>query len=302
MYSIIVPVYNEDQNINILNERLEKTLNLINIDYEIIYINDGSTDNSEIKIKQVMLKNSNIKLINFLTNFGQHSAIIAGLKIAKGDYMITLDADLQNPPEEIPKLIKEVENNYDMICGVRKYRKDSFFRKFFSKIMNKVISKLVKCNLKDFGCMMRVYKRSLVNEIVTYGDKSVYIPAFAAFLTKNIKEVNIEHNSRNSGLSNYNFSKLLNQSFDLIVTYTLFPIQLIFKTGAFIFIIGCLLFVYLLYHRFIVGSPSSLTTFIAILILLSGIIMLSIGIVSEYLIRIYRESKKFPSYIIRKDD
>ena len=302
MISIVVPVYNESENLDELNKRLNNIMKSNSFSYEIIYVNDGSTDNSKNILSEFSSKNKNIKTINFFRNFGQHAAVIAGFKKATGDYVVTLDADLQNPPEEIPKLILEIEKGYDMVCGVRKNRKDSFLRKFLSKIMNRIISRLVKNNLSDFGCMLRVYKISLVRIIAKYGEKSVYVPSFAAWLTNNIKEVDVDHHHRLRGKSKYNLLILFNQAFDLITSYTILPLQIIFITGFFVFFSGLFLFTYLMFYRFVIGSPSSLTSFVAILILVSGIIMLSIGVLSEYLIRIHRESKKFPLYLSNDDD
>ena len=150
--------------------------------------------------------------------------------------------------------------------------------------------------------MLRVYKISLVRIIAKYGEKSVYVPSFAAWLTNIIKEVDVDHHHRLRGKSKYNLLILFNKAFDLITSYTILPLQIIFITGFFVFFSGLFLFTYLMFYRFVIGSPSSLTSFVAILILASGIIMLSIGVLSEYLIRIHRESKKFPLYLSNDDD
>ena len=300
MLSIIVPVFNEEDNILELYSRIKLTLEKSKITNEIIFVDDGSKDKSLDIINDLSKKNKEVKYISFYRNFGQHAAVIAGFKEAIGKYVLTLDADLQNPPEEIPKLIKEIEKGYDVVGGYRKNRKDSFIRKTLSFIMNKVISRLTGVKLKDYGCMMRVYKISLIKQIIIYGEKSVYIPSFAAWLTNNIKEIDVKHDYRKKGKTKYSLIKLLSQAFDLITTYTLIPLQIIFLIGVFVFFIGIALFIYLMMYRFFYGTPSSLTSFIAILILLSGLIVLSIGIISEYLIRIYRETRKFPFYIIKK--
>lgn len=299
--SIVIPMFNEEKSILELYSQLETALKTINKSYEIIFINDGSSDKSIDILKEIKKSNERIKIISFFRNFGQHAAIIAGFKIAQGEIIVTLDADLQNPPDEIPNLIRKIEEGFDIVAGRRLNRKDNLFRKIPSILMNIVISRLTGVKLNDYGCMLRAYKKVIVKYLVEYGEKSVYIPAFASWLSANVVEIPVRHNSRKYGKSKYTFLKFLRQTFDLITNYTLFPIQLISIVGAIFAILGFFMACYLISFRIFFGTPSTLTTFISALLLFSGIIILFMGIISEYLARIYIETRKTPLYIIKND-
>ena len=168
--------------------------------------------------------------------------------------------------------------------------------------MNKIISFMTGVKLNDYGCMMRAYRRNIIDKLLEFGEKSVYIPAFTSWLSKNTVEIPIKHDARIAGKTKYSLLKLLNQAFDLITAYTLIPIKIISLLGISLFFIGTFLFFYLMYYRFFVGTPSSLTSFIAILILLSGITLFSLGIISEYIVRLYKEIRKMPLYIIKESN
>tara|TARA_B100001123_G_C15150057_1_gene963150 strand:- start:427 stop:1140 length:714 start_codon:yes stop_codon:yes gene_type:complete len=225
---------------------------------------------------------------------------MAGFSQAQGNIIMTLDADLQNPPEEIPKFIEKSNSGFDVIAGRRINRKDSISRKILSNFMNKIISFMTGVKLHDYGCMMRLYSRPIIDQLLKFGEKSVYIPAFTTWLSKKTLEIDINHDKRQKGKTKYSLLKLMRQAFDLITAYTLVPIQLIGLFGFFLFLLGIFLFFYLMYFRIFVGSPSSLTSFIAILIFLSGSILFALGIISEYLVRLYKEVRKMPLYVIRE--
>jgi len=302
MVSLVIPVYNEEQNLKELNRRILVVFDSIDTDYEIIYVDDGSSDKSLDIIKKFSNRSEFINFISFYRNFGQHAAVMAGLKHARGDIILTLDADLQNPPEEIPKLIEKLEEGYEIVASKRIHRKDKLLRRILSFYMNKIISVLTGVKLSDYGCMMRAYKREIINKLLQYGEKSVYIPAFTCWLSSDVIEIPIRHDARKKGKTNYSLLKLLHQAFDLITAYTIFPIQMISLFGGILCFVGILLFCYLMYFRIFIGTPSSLTSFIAILILLSGIILFCLGVISEYLVRLYREIKKMPLYIIKNSN
>ncbi len=298
--SVIIPVFNEENDLMELYDQLCEALNGIHKGYEVIFIDDGSIDRSPGILNSIKQSDSNIIIISFIRNFGQHAAVMAGFKAARGQIVVTLDADLQNPPHEIPKLIREIEKGYDVASGRRIHRRDFFLRKLLSFMMNKIISGLTGVKLMDYGCMLRAYKKPLVELIVKYGEKSVYIPAFASWLSSNVLEVPVTHNSRKHGKSRYNFLKFLRQMFDLVTAYTLLPIQLISIVGVIFSVLGVLLAAYLMIYRFFLGTTSTLTTFIAALLLFSGLIIFFMGIISEYLVRMYIESRKKPFYIIKE--
>ncbi|NQU94895.1 MAG: glycosyltransferase [Candidatus Omnitrophica bacterium] len=298
--SIVVPVFNEEDGLRELYSELSSVLKGIGKSYEIIFVDDGSKDKSLEILEGFKNTGQNVKIISFCRNFGQHAAVMAGFNSSEGEVVVTLDADLQNPPGEIPKLLEKIEEGFDVVAGRRMGRKEGILRKFSSAVMNIIISKLTGVKLKDYGCMLRAYKRSIINYLLQYGEKCVYIPAFASWLTGSVIEVPVKDNPRKYGKSKYNLLSFLRQAFDLITAYTLVPIQLISIVGAVFLIISVLLTGYLLSFRFFFGTPSPLTTFVAILLFLSGVTTFFIGVVSEYLVRMSIETRKRPLYIIKE--
>lgn len=299
--SLVIPVYNEEESLGELYQELNRVLAEINKIYEIIFVDDGSNDKSLNVLKELKKKDEHVKIIAFFRNFGQHAAVMAGFRYAKGEIVVTLDADLQNPPQEIPNLIKKIEEGYDVAGGKRLRRKDVFLRRLSSLIMNIIISKLTGVKLNDYGCMLRAYNKKIIMCLLQYGEKSVYIPAFASWLSSNVIEVSVEHYPRKHGKSKYSLLKFLRQAFDLITAYTLFPIQLISIVGVIFSILGILLACYLMSFRIFFGTASTLTTFISALLFFSGVIIFFMGIISEYLVRMYIETRKNPLYIIKEE-
>ena len=299
MISIIAPVFNEEECLEEFNKRTLKALRSNKDNFEIIYIDDGSKDKSLRIIKDLCSKNKEIKFISFYRNFGQHAAVLAGFKHSKGSHIVTLDTDLQNPPEEIIKFLKHTNSNYDVVAGKRINRKDTFLRKFFSNLMNKIISRITNVKLSDYGCMMRMYSRNIINVILENFDKTIYVPAFASWISKNILEIEIKHEKRNFGKTKYSLLKLTQQAFDLITAYTYRPLQfLLILSLAFLFIIFFLLTLgYTNLINFININDNFL---LIIIILLVTILVIFVSILSEYILRIHRDSRKLPMYIIRE--
>lgn len=298
--SVVIPVFNEEKSLEELYRESVLVLKGIGKSYEVVFVDDGSRDKSLSLLEGFRRSDPGVKIISFCRNFGQHAAVMAGFKAAKGEVIVTLDADLQNPPSEIPKLVKKIEEGYDVVAGWRRNRRDNPGRRISSQAMNLIISKLTGVKLNDYGCMLRAYRRKIINYLLEYGEKSVYIPAFTSWLSSNVVEVPVDHNPRKHGKSKYNLLRFSRQAFDLITAYTLFPIQLISMIGAVFSAIGFFLACYLMSFRFFFGTPSTLTTFVAALLFFSGVIILSLGIVSEYLVRIYIETRKMPLYIIKE--
>lgn len=298
--SVVIPVFNEESSLEELYNNLSDCLKGIGKAYEIIFVDDGSRDGSLAALDGFKKRDASVEVISFCRNFGQHAAVMAGFKAAKGGIVVTLDADLQNPPAEIPKLVKKIEEGYDVVAGRREIRRDTLSRRISSRAMNMIISKLTGVKLNDYGCMLRAYKRNIIDYLLVYGEKSVYIPAFTSWIAAKAIEVPVSHNPRKYGKSKYSTLKFLRQAFDLITAYTLLPIQLISITGAVFAVIGVFLACYLMSFRLFFGTTSPLTTFISALLFFCGMIMLALGIVSEYLARIYIETRKTPLYIIKK--
>jgi len=299
--SIVIPIYNEEENLKELYQRLNKTLTKLNIDYRIIMTDDGSRDNSLEILKQIQEKDPHVTVIEFNRNYGQHAAVFAALKEATGDIVITIDADLQNPPEEIPLLIEKINEGYEVVGTIRKNRKDSPFRKLASSTYNFLLSKATGIKIKDRGCMLRAYKRSIVDSICQCQEISSFIPALANSFAKSIADIEVEHDERKSGTSKYNLFKLIRLNFDLMTGFSSIPIQLVSASGVVISFLGVAFGIFLFIRRLLVGPEvEGVFTLFAILFVFIGVQVLSLGLIGEYIARIYSEVRKRPRYVIKQ--
>ena len=298
MISVVIPVYNEEENIKELHSRLQKTLDNCNEKYEIIYIDDGSRDNSLEILKGLP---GNVKIVELAKNYGQHAAILAGFSLCNGEKIITLDADLQNPPEEMPKIIEKLNEGFNVVATVRQIRHDSIFRKLPSKINNYIVRKITKINLKDWGCMYTGYKDEIVKRILKDGEKNVYIPAVAAYYTKNIVEIPISHSERANGQSKYSFIKLASLMFDLWTSFSNAPLDILLYGGSTVAFLGVLLGVLLGVGRIIYGSYWALYgvfSLFSVLFMFIGAEFLALGLLGEYIGRINKQVKDRPIFVI----
>ncbi len=299
--SVVIPVYNEEGNLAALFKRLCKSMDEIGRPWEAIFVNDGSRDASGELLRQYQKERPDVvRIIDFNGNFGQHTAIVAGFERAKGDIVVTIDADLQNPPEEIHKLIEKIDEGHDAVGAYRKKREDTFFRKYASKLVNFARDKMTSIRMKDQGCMLRAYKRKIVDGIIQTNERSLFIPALAYTLASNPTEVEVEHSERLAGESKYSLYKLIRLNFDLITGFTLVPLQ-VFTIGGFISSLGSLALVaILLFRRFFLGSEAEgLFTLFAILFFLVSVAIVGIGLIGEYVGRIYQVVQARPKYIIK---
>lgn len=300
--SVLVPLLNEEESLTELNERLHESLETVGKPFEIIYINDGSTDTSQELIESFRRDDGRVKIVEFNRNYGQHMALFAGFERAQGEIIVTIDADLQNPPEEIPKLVSKMDEGYDVVGTYRKMRQDSVFRRFPSFIVNKITSRLVGVKLRDYGCMLRAYRRDVVGSINMCQESSSFIPALANTYAKKIAEIEVGHEERKRGTSKYSLFRLLRLNFDLMTGFSLLPIQWIGMLGVIIAVIGLAFAIFLLVRRFVVGPESEgLFTLFAILFFFMGIQILTLGIIGEYIGRIFQEVRRRPRFIIRKE-
>lgn len=300
--SVLVPVLNEEESLPELNRRLLKTLISTGKDFEIIYINDGSTDSTPIILEKFHNDDGRVKMIEFNRNYGQHMALFAGFDASAGEIVITIDADLQNPPEEIPKLVAKIEEGYEVVGGYRKQRKDSIFRKLPSLIVNKITSRLLGVKLKDYGCMLRAYRRNIVDYMNMCTESSSFIPALGNMFARRIAEVEVGHQEREKGTSKYSLFKLLRLNFDLMTNFSLAPIQLIGFLGVIIAALGLGFALFLLVRRVIVGPEMEGTfTLFAILFVFIGIQIFALGVIGEYIGRIYQEVRRRPRFIIKRE-
>jgi len=300
--SVVIPVYNEEENLESLFKRLTETLDKLKKPFEIIFTNDGSKDRSvEMLVEFHKKRPENVRVIDFNGNFGQHMAIIAAFERVRGEVVVTLDADLQNPPEEIPKLLKVIDQGHDYVGGYRDSRKDNFFRTWASKLVNFVRARITDIKMTDQGCMLPPYRRPVVDEIVKSGETSTFIPALAYKFSGNPSEVEVVHAEREAGESKYNLYKLARLNFDLITGFSLVPLQVFtlfgLVTGAFSF----LLVLYMLIRRVMVGPEAEgLFTLFAILYFLVSVGIVGIGIIGEYVGRIFKAVSYRPRFLIKE--
>lgn len=300
--SVLVPVLNEEESLPELNVRLRKALETINKPYEIIYINDGSTDRTEQLLESYHNEDSRVKVIEFNRNYGQHMALFAGFDFAGGEIVVTIDADLQNPPEEIPRLVKKAEEGFEVVATYRKQRKDSLFRKLPSYIVNRITAKLVGVRLRDYGCMLRAYRRNIVDYMNMCPESSSFIPALANTFAKRITEIEVGHEERKKGTSKYSPFKLFRLNFDLMTNFSLLPIQFISMLGVAIALVGFLFALFLMIRRLFLGPEGEGTfTLFGVLFFFIGIQIFALGVIGEYVGRIYQEVRRRPRYIIKKE-
>jgi len=301
MISIVIPVYNEEANLARLMERLTPVMRNMGKKYEIIFVDDGSSDKS-LSILKSFTTQPEVKVLELTKNYGQHAAIFSGFSVVKGDMIVTMDADLQNPPEEIPKLVKAMEEgNYDVVGTIRKERKDSIFRTFPSRIINIIARKITGVHMTDWGCMLRVYRRSIVRHMIDCREQSTFIPALATYFAKHVTEIEVAHEERYAGESHYSMRKLINLQFDLISSFSDFPLKLIMYAGIGMALLGVTFGIILGIARLVYGAAwaaEGVFTLFAIMFAFIGFQFFALGVTGEYVGRIYKEVRRRPEYVI----
>jgi len=300
--SVVIPVFNEEDNLRELGERLIRTLTAMGRPYEIIFVDDGSTDGSWQLLSDLNGQYPQyIRALQFHRNFGQHQAIFAGFQAARGMVMVTLDADLQNPPEEIPRLVAKLDEGYDTVGGWRENRQDSIFRRLPSQLVNYVMSRVTGIKLRDYGCMLRAYRREVVDSINRCQESSSFIPALANLFSHRVAEIPVGHAERERGKSKYGIIKLLRLNFDLMTGFSNLPIHLVGFMGVAIALLGLFFGLFLFIRRIFVGPEvGGLFTLFAILFVFVGLNTLGLALIGEYVGRIYREVRGRPRYVIRQ--
>ncbi len=301
--SVIVPVYNEEESLPYLCPRLLKTLDGMHRPYEIIFVNDGSRDASLKMLLDFHKANpGKVRVIDFNGNFGQHMAIMAGFDHSRGDVIVTLDADLQNPPEEIPNLVAKIDEGHDVVGTIRQNRQDPKFRKMASRMVNSITNKITGLRLNDYGCMLRAYRRDIVNIINQSCESTTFIPALAQKFAVNPVEIPVGHTEREHGTSKYSIFRLIRLNFDLMTGFSLFPLQAVTMIGIVVSALSFVFAIYLMLRRIIVGPEAEgVFTLLNINFFLMGITMSCVGITGEYIGRIYQEVRKRPRYVIRRE-
>lgn len=288
--SVVIPVYNEEGNLPLLFSRLYPVLDGLGRSYEVIFTNDGSADRSSALLAEQHERRPDVtRVIEFNANYGQHMAVMAALERVRGDVVVTLDADLQNPPEEIPALLAQTDAGHDCVGGVRQNRQDSAFRRHVSKFINFIRSRTTSIRMSDQGCMLRAYSRNVVDGVVRSGAVNTFIPALAYSLARNPAEIPVAHEERHAGVSNYSLYKLIRLNFDLITYFTTAPLQ-IFTIFAMACSAGSFLLVLVLGSRRLMLGPEEggMFTLFAILFFLISVCMVGIGLIGEYMGRTYQ--------------
>jgi undecaprenyl-phosphate 4-deoxy-4-formamido-L-arabinose transferase len=302
--SVIAPVFNERENLREMHERLTKVLKSLNRSYEIIFVNDGSTDGSGQILAEIAQQDDNVTVIEFNRNYGQHQAVFAGFENARGEVIVTIDSDLQNPPEEIPKLLQKLNEGYEVVFTIRENRKDSLFRKFASYVRNKITAKTTGVRLKDYGSMLVAYKREIVDAMCSSQEVSTYIPLLATRYAspQKIAQISVKHSARTKGKSKYGPIELIMLEFDLITSFSLWPLRMMMVLGAVVSICSILLGLFLLIMRIIMGSQWAaygVFTLFAVLFAFVGAQFFALGLLGEYIGRIYSEVRRRPRFIIK---
>lgn len=300
--SVVIPVYNEEANLGPLFERLTAVLDGIGRPFEIVFTNDGSRDRSGAILEEFHhSRPRQVRVIGLNGNFGQHMAIMAAFERARGDVVVTLDADLQNPPEEIPKLLAAIDAGHDVVGGYRKDRRDPLFRRCASRMINGLRARITRIRMRDQGCMLRAYRRSIVEHITASGEISTFIPALAYSFAANPAEVEVEHAPRTVGRSKYGLYDLIRLNFDLMTGFSVVPLQIFTLFGMVVSILSILFVAYLFIRRLVIGPEAEgIFTLFTILYFLVGVVIMGLGIIGEYVGRVSQEVRRRPRFVIRE--
>ncbi len=298
--SVVIPVYNEEQGLQTLFDRLYPALDKLNVSYEIVFINDGSRDRSPAILREQFQKRPDVtRVILFNGNFGQHMAIMAGFEHCRGRRIVTLDADLQNPPEDTHLLLAKMDEGHDYVGSIRRQRSDSWWRHVASRAMNGLREKITRIKMTDQGCMFRAYDRNIIDAINSCQEVSTFIPALAYSFARNPTEVVVGHEERAAGESKYSMYSLIRLNFDLMTSFSLIPLQIFSMLGMLISMFSGLFFVFLVIRRLIVGPEAEgLFTLFALMFFLIGITLFGIGLLGEYVGRIYQQVRHRPRYLL----
>ena len=304
LLSVVIPVFNEVDNLDELIRRCLLAGNRTARPFEIILVDDGSSDGSAKKIDAAAKDHpGNVVGVFLNRNYGQHAAVIAGFEQSKGDIIITLDADLQNPPEEIPRLVDAIDQGYDVVGTVRRHRRDSLFRRAASAIINKGVQKATGVMMHDYGCMLRAYRRHIVEAMLKCREHSTFIPILANSFARTTTEIDVKHEARKLGESKYNLMKLAMLQFDLLTSMTTFPLRVLSILGGIISAAGIGFGIFLLIMRIYYGAEwaaQGVFTLFAVLFIFVGAQFVAMGLLGEYIGRIYYDVRARPRYFVER--
>ena len=301
--SIVVPVYNEEANLDELIARCLAACRPLSRPFELILVDDGSADDSRDILTRAADRETEVIAVLLNRNYGQHAAVFAGLRESRGEIVITLDADLQNPPEEIPNLVREMDKGVDVVGTVRQHRQDTFFRRTASAMVNRMVQRATGVAMQDYGCMLRAYRRCIVDAMLQCHERSTFIPILANSFAGSTAEIPVEHAAREKGDSKYSFLKLISLQFDLLTSMSTFPLRMLSFLGAIISMCGIGFGLLLMILRFAYGSywaAQGVFTLFAILFIFIGAQFLGLGLIGEYLGRVYHDVRGRPRYFIQE--
>jgi len=301
--SVVIPVYNEEDVLEALFSRLYPALDALGRTYEIVFVNDGSRDRSVAMLREQYQRRPEVtRVVLFNGNFGQHMAIMAGFEYARGERVVTLDADLQNPPEEIGRLLEKMDEGHDYVGSIRRRRQDVAWRRWASQAMNRLRERLTRIRMTDQGCMLRAYDKAIVDAIKDSREVSTYIPALAYSYAQNPAEIEVGHEERMAGESKYSLYQLIRLNFDLVTGFSVVPLQLFSIFGIAVSLISIAIYLVVIAKRVVLGEGDGLwvvwdrdiLTFILI-----GIVLFGLGLVGEYVGRIYQQVRERPRYLVQ---
>lgn len=302
--SIVAPVFNEEATLVEFIRRCLDVCRKLREHFELILVDDGSADNSPEMIVEAAEQNSGEVVGVFLNrNYGQHAAVMAGFAESRGGIVVTLDADLQNPPEEIPKLVQTIRDGFDVVGSVRVPRRDTLFRRFASLVTNKIAQKATGVRMHDYGCMLRAYRRHIVDAMLQCEEHSTFIPVLGNSFARRTAEVEVRHDERPQGDSKYDLWKLINLQFDLLTCMSTFPLRLLTLLGGILSVAGVTLGLLLLLMRILYGpewAAQGVFTLFALLFFFLGGQLIGMGLLGEYIGRIYHDVRGRPRYFIRR--
>ncbi len=299
--SVVIPVYNEEEGLPALFERLFPALDALALSYEVLFVNDGSTDRSAGLLAEQQRSRPDVtRVVLFNGNYGQHMAVLAGFEHSRGDMIVTLDADLQNPPEEIGRLVEKMREGYDYVGTIRRQRQDDLWRRMASRWMNRLRESITKVRMTDQGCMLRAYSRNIIDTINQCHEVNTFIPALAYTFASRPVEIEVEHEERAAGTSKYSLYKLIRLNFDLMTGFSTVPLQWFSFIGIGLSIASGAFVLFLIVRRLVVGPEAEgLFTLFGIAFFLIGVILFGIGLLGEYVGRIYEQVRRRPRYIVQ---
>jgi undecaprenyl-phosphate 4-deoxy-4-formamido-L-arabinose transferase len=299
--SIVIPVYNEHAGLDKLYARLYPALDALGRSYEIVFVDDGSRDDSVAMLREQYQRRPDVtRVVVFAGNFGQHNAILAGFAQVRGQYVVTLDADLQNPPEEIGNLLAELDQGHDYVGTIRQMRQDSFLRRWPSRMLNLIRERTTSIHITDQGCMLRAYSRQVVDAINHCPEVNTFIPALAYLFARNPTEIPVRHEERAAGESKYSMYQLLRLNFDLMTGFSIVPLQIYSLVGVVIAFGSLALFAYIMVQRLLHGADADgVFTLFSITFFILGVLLLGVGLLGEYVGRIYAQVRGRPRYLVQ---